>query len=108
MPSETITPNIGLQVPAFGQANWQVPTNFNWNTLDLIFGGEITVPALNVGVLMAGNIAGLLALSFVSESPAGAVPGTTYTCSKTVGFLLAVFINGVFNRLPLTRLPVKS
>lgn len=59
MAGETETPNIGLQVPAFNQANWQVPTNFNWNLLDQIFGGEITVPALNVTELTVGSIVGL-------------------------------------------------
>jgi len=40
MASETTTPNIGLQVPSYNQGNWQVPTNYNWNLIDLIFGGS--------------------------------------------------------------------
>ena len=75
MPSETVTPNIGLQVPGFNQSNWQVPTNYNWNLLDLIFGGEITVPALSVESFTLPNIGAILAASFVCEAPAGAFPG---------------------------------
>jgi len=60
MPSETTTPNIDLQVPGFDQANWQVPTNFNWNLIDLIFGpGGPQVPALNVAELTVAEFVGL-------------------------------------------------
>jgi hypothetical protein len=83
MSAETTTPNIGLQIAAFDQPNWQVPTNFNWNLLDQIFGGEIEVPALWVGVLTAGNAGDFVLPPSVAETPAGAVPGTVYTLSQT-------------------------
>jgi hypothetical protein len=81
MPSETTTPNIGLQIAGFDQANWQVPTNFNWNLLDLIFGGEIEVPALWVTTLTAGNAGDFVLPPSTAETPTGAVPGTVYTLS---------------------------
>jgi hypothetical protein len=99
MASETETPNIGLQVPSYDQGNWQVPTNFNWNLLDLIFGGEVTVPALSVLSLTIGNIGAALAPYFVSEQPAGAVPGTVYTLNYTPALVLGIFYNGVLQRL---------
>ena len=83
MPSETTTPNVGLQVPAFDQANWQVPTNFNWNLLDLLLSGAIELPALWVSVLTAGNISGLVLPPRAVEVPAGDIPGSTYTLSAT-------------------------
>ena len=103
MAGETTTPNIGLQVPAFDQANWQVPTNYNWNLLDQIFGGEIQVPALSVVTLTAVNftlpsVIATIQSSFTAEIPSGAVPGTVYTCSKIPIVVLGVYLNGVFQR----------
>lgn len=96
MPSgTTLTPNIGLQIPGFDQGNWQVPTNYNWNLLDQIFGGEVQVPALNVLNLIIGNIATSLMAAFVAEVPSGAVPGNTYTLSQSLGLLMGVYVNGL-------------
>jgi hypothetical protein len=99
MPSETTTPNVGLQVPGFNQPNWQVPTNYNWNLLDLIFGGEVTIPALSVTSLISANIGSVLAASFVNEAPAGAFPGNTYTLSYVPSLLLAFCYNGQVQQL---------
>jgi hypothetical protein len=101
MASETTTPNIGLQVPAFNQANWQVPTNFNWNLIDLIFGGTVEVPALWVAELTAGNISGVILPPATAEVPAGAVPGSAYTLSHTPNpvAMLSLYLNGAILRL---------
>ena len=101
MAGETTTPNIGLQVPAFNQPNWQVPINFDLNQLDLIFGGSVVVPALNVTTLTVGSVGALLAASFIPEVPTGAVPGTLYTTTFLPGLFLALFLNGVL-QLPGT------
>jgi hypothetical protein len=97
MAAETTTPNIGLQVPGFNQANWQVPTNFNWNLLDLIFGGSMQVPALSVGVLTAANLN--FSILLAQEVPAGAVPGTVYTLSQVPQVMVAFVYNGAVQRL---------
>jgi hypothetical protein len=98
MPSETVTPNVGLQVPAFNQPNWQVPTNYNWNLLDLIFGGSVTIPALSVASFTIANLGSVLAASFVNEAPSGAFPGNTYTLSYVPSLLLAFCYNGQVQR----------
>lgn len=98
MASETETPNIGLQIPAFNQPNWQVPTNFNWNLLDLIFGGEFTVPALSVTNFIIANIGVQIAKSFVAEAPTGVIPGNAYTLSAVPSVVFAFYWNGVFQR----------
>ena len=98
MASETITPNVGLQVPAFGQANWQVPNNYNWNLIDLIFGGSQQIPALNVVNLTIGNFAPVMAATFVAEAPSGSTPSTVYTLTYNPGLLIALFVNGIFQR----------
>ena len=98
MASETTTPNIGLQVPAFNQANWQVPLNYDLNLIDLIFGGSVQVPALWVVNLVLTNIGAMLAAGYVAETPAGALPGTVYTLSKTPGLITGVYVNGIFQR----------
>ncbi len=95
MASETSTPNIGLQIPAFNQPNWQVPTNYNWNLLDLIFGGEFTVPALSVANFIITNIGQQIANSFVAEQPAGVIPGNAYTLSYLPSVLFGFYLNGV-------------
>ena len=98
MASETTTPNIGLQIAAFNQSNWQVPTNFNWNKLDLIFGGQLQVPALDVANFTVANIAALLTPWFKSEQPAGAIPGSVYTLSYAPALLFGIYQNGLLLR----------
>lgn len=98
MASETSTPNVGLQIPAFNQSNWQVPTNFNWNLLDLIFGGQVTIPALSVSNFIIANIGMQIANSFVTETPTGVIPGNAYTLSFVPSVLFAFYWNGVFQR----------
>jgi len=45
----TVTPNIGLQVPAFNQPNWQVPLNYDLNRLDLLLSGNLVLPPITSG-----------------------------------------------------------
>jgi len=98
MAGETTTPNIGLQVPAFNQSNWQTPLDYDLNLLDLIFGGEVTVPGLSVTNFTIGNVASLLVPWFKSEQLAGAVPGSIYTFSYVPVLLFGVFQNGLLLR----------
>ena len=56
MSSYIITPNVGFQIPAFNQQNWNVPNSYDWEKLDQIFGGEITIPALSVEDLTIINL----------------------------------------------------
>jgi hypothetical protein len=100
MPSETTTPNIGLQIAAYDQANWQVPTNFNWNLLDEIFGGEVEVPALWVGTLTAESITGLglfgvVTVPFTVTPVFDATAGQEFKITLTDNVLASTFINGV-------------
>ncbi len=98
MASETATPNIGLQIPAFNQPNWQVPTDYNWNLLDLIFGGEVVVPALSVANFIITNIGLQIANSFVTEAPSGVIPGNTYTLSNSPSVVFGFYWNGLLQR----------
>ena len=98
MASETTTPNIVLQIPALNQTNWQVPLNYNFNLLDLIFGGQITVPALSVTSLGITNMASLLEAVFTAEQPTGSLPGSAFTPTYTPGLVLGFFVNGLFQR----------
>lgn len=96
MPSETTTPNIGLQVPAFNQSNWQVPLNFDLNLLDLMLGGVIPMPALANFIIT--NIGAQIATVTVQETPAGIVPGNAYTLSFVPSLVLGFYWNGIFQR----------
>jgi hypothetical protein len=42
------TPNVGLEIPAGGSQNWNVPLNFNFNLIDQILGGSVQVPGLGL------------------------------------------------------------
>ena len=42
--AQTVTPNLGLQIPAYQQANWQVPYNYDLSLLDSIIAGTQTLP----------------------------------------------------------------
>lgn len=103
MAGETETPNIGLQVPAFNQSNWQVPIDYDLNLLDLIFGGEVQVPGLSVNTLTVANfvitnLVASLAASFVMEAPVGTYPGTVYTTTFIPGLIIGVYYNGLLQR----------
>lgn len=96
MPSETTTPNIGLQVPAFNQSNWQVPLNYDLNLLDLMLGGVIPMPALANFIIT--SIGAQIAAVTVQETPTGVVPGNAYTLSFVPSLILGFYWNGVFQR----------
>lgn len=98
MAGETSTPNVGFQIPAFNQANWQVPINYDLNLLDLIFGGQYTVPALSVANFIIANIGMQVANSFVPEIPTGVIPGNAYTLSFVPTVLFGFYWNGVFQK----------
>jgi hypothetical protein len=103
MAGETATPNIGLQVAGFNQPNWQVPTDYNWNLLDEIFGGEVQVPALSVVNLTAVNftlpsVIATIASSFVVAVPSGSLPGTVFTFSSIPAVLFGIYVNGLWQR----------
>lgn len=95
MAGETTTPNVGFQVPAFNQPNWQVPLNYDINLLDLIFGGEFEVPALKVANFIITNIGQQIANSFVVETPTGVLPGNSYTLSFVPSVLFGFYWNGL-------------
>ena len=44
--AQTVTPNVGLQIPNYNQANWQVPLNYDLNRIDLLFSGGVSVPGI--------------------------------------------------------------
>ncbi len=103
MSGETLTPNIGLQVPGYDQGNWQVPTNYNWTLLDLLLGGQQLIENLDVENLTVqnftiSNLAALLAGSLVAQAPAGAVPGTVYTLTAAPAVMIGLYLNGLFLR----------
>jgi hypothetical protein len=97
----TQTPNIGLQVPSSNQVNWQVQINYDLNLLDLILGGAVQIPGLDVVDLTVenfsvANFSALLAAAFVSEAPTGSAPTSTYTLTNVPAVLLSVTLNGIF------------
>lgn len=44
--SAQVTPNIHLNVPVHGTPNWDVQVNQNWESLDALFSGGTTSPAI--------------------------------------------------------------
>jgi hypothetical protein len=96
MAAETLTPNIGLQVPAFNQPNWQVPINFDLNLLDLMLGGIVPMPALANFVIT--NLGAQIAAVAVSETPTGVIPGNAYTLSSVPNYIFGFYWNGVLQR----------
>lgn len=96
--AETTTPNIGLQIPGFNQANWQVPTDYNWNLLDLIFSGAITVPGLSVTNLTIQNLGSVVAGISIHETPTGAIPGNIFTLTYPPSVVFGFYVNGVLQR----------
>lgn len=88
MGNVTLTPNIGLQVPAVNQANWEVPLNYDLNLLDAILGGTIPFP-LPYAAAIVGALSGLFVTEQATESGSN-----TFTLSNTPLLILAVLYNG--------------
>lgn len=103
MAGPTLTPNVGFQVPAPNQANWNVPITYDLTLLDQIFGGQFEIPALLVNTLTAVNITlpdviTAIATALRVETPTGSAPTTTYTLSTTPTVMLGIYIRGLFQR----------
>jgi hypothetical protein len=54
--AQTVTPNIGLQVPAYNQQNWQVPIDYDLNRLDLLLSGNLPLTNLDLTELTSTTI----------------------------------------------------
>lgn len=90
--AQTTTPNVGLQIPNYGQNNWYIPVNYNWNKLDQLLGGTLAVPnfaitgTLTVDSVVANHYNGVDGGSFptISGSP---TPGqcSYWVTSSTLG-----------------------
>src|SRR5579872_6064160 len=61
-PTDACSPNIGLQLPAFGAFvnNWNVPVNANMNLIDRLLSGNVNLTALSFS---NGTISGNLTFS---------------------------------------------
>lgn len=77
----TLTPNIGLIIPAVNQPNYNVPLTYDLNLLDSLLG--------------AGGLVNVISQAFVSETLTQ-VNANTYTSSKNPLLVLAVFYNTAF------------
>lgn len=88
----TITPNIGLQIPAYQQANWQVPYNFDLSQLDLFLSGKLPIPGIltaqiNSILCVDGNIYKTINAAVAAIPSVGAtvyVPPGIYPITATI------------------------
>lgn len=71
--AQTTTPNVGLTKPSSGAANWHTPLNGNFDIIDNIFGGTVTVPAFKATKYQGG-------VHFL-VIPCGAEGGATLTAA---------------------------
>jgi hypothetical protein len=98
----TPTPNIGLQIPATGSNNWNIPLNLNFNLLDQYLSGVKPIPALSVtdNVIVGGTVQangfigpGGAAFAFSTASNQWSVP---YYSSTTPSYTLSgVSLTGI-------------
>jgi hypothetical protein len=70
--AQTVTPNLGLQIPLYNQSNWQVPLNYDLNLLDLLLSGHATLPGIVTNSI---------------QMPAPPTDGSTQACFDALGFL---------------------
>jgi hypothetical protein len=87
--AQTVTPNIGLQLPIQGTTNWGISLNNNFTLLDKYLGNVmplpngLTAPKFNVtgGFQINGNfgISGQVLASAVTTNSAGTATASTAT-----------------------------
>lgn len=73
--AQATTPNIFLQVPAYGEPGWQSSINYNFYQLDLFLSGQLPIP--QIYVQGAGALPGLTTW----------VTGSTYNTADIVFYL---------------------
>lgn len=90
------TPNIGLQIPANGSTNWNIPLNFNFNRLDQQLSGKLSIPGLSVngnviitGSIQAGSFIGPSGAGFATAVPASQFSPVYYSTVGTAGTTLS-------------------
>lgn len=75
----TVTPGVGLEVPARGSNNWDIPMRYDFDRLDQLLSGGVALPALKVtgdvqvgGTITAGSFAGINGAYFLQSTQLGA------------------------------------
>ncbi len=98
----TPTPNIGLQIPANGSNNWNVPLNFNFNLLDQLLGGTAYIPALKItnnltvgGTVTAGGFVGAGGTGFALTPGATQYSASFFSASGTASTVSGILLNGI-------------
>lgn len=89
--AQALTPNIFLQVPAYGEPGWQSSISYNFYQLDLLLSGQLPIP--QIYVQGTGALPGLTTW----------VTGNTYTTGDIVfyiGKLYTSIANGNQGNLP--------
>jgi hypothetical protein len=84
----TLTPNVGLEIPAAGSTNWNLPLNYNFNLIDQLFSG---VPNAGVGLALRPlissgppTVACTTANQGQSDWDIATTPFTQYGCNAMV------------------------
>jgi hypothetical protein len=77
----TLTPNIGLQLPAYGSTSWQVPFYYDMNRLDLFLSGNLSLSGL---VQFGSGTPSGTCVSNVVYFDTSTSPYTQYVCYSTV------------------------
>ena len=51
-----VTPNVGLQIPAYGSSNWQIPLSYTITRIDQLLSGNVALPKLTLSgpITLAG------------------------------------------------------
>ncbi len=54
--AQSVTPNIGLQLPAYNSSNWGTQLNYDLTRLDGYLGGQYTIPNLAINTLTTPTV----------------------------------------------------
>ena len=79
--AQTVTPNIGLNVPRRGTTNWDTLVNQNFTTLDLMLSGHQSIPAIQATRWIAPGSSTVANLPVLA--PTFAIAGVTDGASTT-------------------------
>ena len=83
-PGPNCSPNIGLNEPPYGTANWNTLFNENWSLLDQLLSGGVALTLTSGGIFTGATYQSYMSSLLGGISPAAELAATCIGCAPSV------------------------